>query len=157
MARTQWSDVINRQSSFHLLTGRLHEDFADGPQEQFDQQRLRFGANLLKRCCAGLKLQGAVSVHGSREGSQTVVLTAVEDAADFVQLTTLTSAAACRASPWKGQGQFVLDEALHIQLLEIAGPPDEKGAGRRAHERRVAEKEDRSLRWAVSGRKRDCL
>jgi hypothetical protein len=155
MARTAWSEVAIRPGSFFLLTGHLHDDFAGGAKEAFDTLRLRLASDLMKRSCTKLHLRGDAAVQGSRGEKGTVVRVAVVDAADFVQLNSLTISTLVTTGDWKGQSHFVLDEALHSQLLEVAGLPDERSRGRRARERLEAEIEDRTLRWKVSGRSRD--
>lgn len=152
MSLTPWSEIVSRQASFHLLIGRLHDSFAGGAIDKFDTHRLRFATALMKRCCRATPLKGPAAVHGSREGTQPVVLVAIETTGDFVQLGSLTGSAPEAAPPWRAQSRFVLDEDLHIQLLGIAGPPDERGAGRRLREKRAADLEDGSLRWKIYGR-----
>lgn len=152
MKRTPWGQILANPSSFHLLVGRLDESFAGGSDGHFDTHRLRFAVNLMMRCCTGLSLQGTFAVQGSREESEPQVQLATTEASDFLRLRTLTGSATGVATPWKAVGNFVLDEALHEQLLEFAGTPDNRGAGRRARERATAEAEERSLRWRVSAR-----
>lgn len=152
MKRTPWGEIVANPSFCHLLVGRLDDSFAGGPDGRYDTHRLRFAVNLMMRCCTGLSLQGSFAVQGSREGSEPQVQLATSDANDFLRLRTLTGSRPGAAPPWKSLGTFVLDEALHERLLEFAGAPDNRGAGRRARERAAAETEERSLRWKVSAR-----
>ena len=152
MKRTPWGDIVANPSSCHLLVGRLDDTFAGGPDGHYDTPRLRFAVNLMMRCGTGLSLQGLFAVQGSREGSQPQVCVAMSDPGDFLRLRTLTGSTSEACPPWKAVAVFVLDEVLHEQLLEFAGAPDGKGAGRRARERAAAAIEERSLRWRVSGR-----
>ena len=152
MKRTPWGEIVANPSSCHLLIGHLQDTFAGGPDGRYDTHRLRFAVNLMMRCCTGLSLRGVFAVQGSREGSQPQVQIAMVDPGDFLRLRTLTGSTSGVAPPWKALGIFVLDEALHEQLLEFAGMPDGRGAGRRARERAAAECEERSLRWKVSVR-----
>jgi hypothetical protein len=152
MARATWSDVVCNQATFHLLTGLLDDTFEGGPGEKFDTERLRFAVNLMKRCCSALALRGVCAVQGARTGGRLAVQMAIENDADLARLRTLTSSQKRPSSmAWKGEEEFVLDQSLHERLLEVAGPPDERGAGRRARERAKADMEERSLRWKVSG------
>lgn len=152
MKRTPWGAIAAHPSSCQLLVGHIDDSFAGGPDGRYDTHRLRFAVNLMMRCCSGLSLQGTFAVQGSREGSEPQLQLAVSDANDFVRLRTLTGASLGEAPPWKSLAIFVLDEALHERLLEFAGAPDSRGAGRRARERMAAEAEERSLRWKVSSR-----
>lgn len=150
MKRTPWADIVATPASRYLLIGTLDDSFGGGPGGGYDSDRLRFAVNLMKRCCTGLSLQGTLAVQASRSDAQPQVQISTDDQADFQRLTLITSGTQIAETPWKGQCQFVLDEAMHQQLLEIAGEPDNRGAGRRERERRVAEVEDRILRWKVS-------
>lgn len=152
MKRKPWGAMVAIPSSCHVLVGRLDDSFAGGPDGQYDTHRLRFAVNLMMRCCTGLSLEGTFAVQGSRDGSGPQVQLATSEASDFLRLRTLMGGTAGMAPPWKSLGTFVLDEAIHEQLLEFAGAPDNRGAGRRARERAAAEVEQRSLRWKVSAR-----
>lgn len=152
MKRTSWGEIVAHPSSCHLLVGRLDDTFAGGPYGRYDTPRLRFAVNLMMRCGTGLSLQGVFAVQGTREGSQPQVRVAMGDPGDFLRLRTLTGCAPGVSAPWKAFATFVLDEALHEKLLEFAGAPDGRSAGRRARERAAAAIEGRSLRWRVSER-----
>jgi hypothetical protein len=152
MKRTPWGEIVANPSSCHLLVGRLDDSFAGGPDGRYDTHRLRFAVNLMMRCCTGLSLQGTFAVQGSRDGSETQVQLATTEANDFLRLRTVTGSTSGVAPPWKSLATFVLDEALHERLLEFAGAPDNRGAGRRARERVAVEREELSLRWKVSAR-----
>lgn len=152
MKRTPWGEIVANPASFHLLVGRLDESFAGGPDANYDTQRLRFAVNLMMRCCTGLSLQKTFAIQGSRAGGEPQVQLAISDENDFLRLRTVTGSKLDGAAPWKALGVFVLDEALHERLLEFAGAPDNRGAGRRARERATADLEERSLRWRVSAR-----
>lgn len=156
MAKTSWSEVAAKPGAWHLLLGRLHNSFGDGPCESdpFDTARVRFAVNLMARYCSGLPVRGPVALQGGRDGCDTLVKVATGDSADFERLGLVTASSPVSAGEWKAQAQFVLDEPLHRELLQIAGAPDTRGAGRRARERQTAEREDRSLRWRVSSRER---
>lgn len=103
----------------------------------------------MKRCCNGLGFEGGFSVEGSRTGGSAIVHVAIESEADLQRVTSLTASEPLPASPWKAKADFELTESLHDRLLEFAGPPDQRGAGRRARERKEKEQEDHSLRWKV--------
>lgn len=150
MRRISWPEIVATPWSRYLLVALLDESFGGGPRGDFDSDRLRFAANLMKRCCTGLRFQGNFAVQASRNDSQPQVHVSTDAMADFLSLGILTGSKPLAAPPWKGQGQFLLDEDLHQQLLEVAGAPDSRGAGRRARERKEAEVEERSLRWKVS-------
>lgn len=152
MKRTPWSEVLADPACYHLLVGCLHDSFAGGPDGQYDTNRLRFAVNLMMRCCTGLALGGSFAVQGSRAGGEPQVQVALSGSEDFVRLRTLTGGHPAELPPWKAGGSFVLRDTLHARLLLFAGPPDERGAGRRARERAAAESEERSLRWKVSAR-----
>lgn len=150
--RLNWSDVMSRPGSFFLLVGHLHPSFGGGPQGPYDSHRLRFAGDLMKRCCSRLGFTGEFSVEGSREGGTPTVHVAVANEADLARLTSVTS---CRPEPaesWKAKADFELTDALHGRLLEVAGPPDHRGAGRRARERKARDQEEQSLRWRVRSR-----
>lgn len=147
--RRAWSEVMSRPSSYFLLVGRLHSSFGGGPQGPFDKHRLRFAGDLMKRCCSGLGFEGGFSVEGSRAGGTAIVHVAMESEADLDRLTSLTSSKPEPSTPWKAKADFELTEALHDRLLEFAGPPDQRGAGRRAREQRERDQEEQSLRWKV--------
>lgn len=150
MKRTPWAEITTEPTSRYLLIGMLADSFGGGPRGGYDSDRLRFAVNLMKRCCSGMDLQGTFAVQASRSDSQPQVHISTDDQADFQRLTTITCSRQIEETPWKGQSQFSLDEAMHQQLLEIAGAPDNRGSGRRERERRAAEAEDRSLRWKVA-------
>lgn len=143
--RRSWSEVMSRPGSYFLLVGRLHPSFGGGPQEPLDSHRLRFAGDPMKRCCSGLGSEGGFSVEGSRTGGTAIVHVAVEREANLERATSLTSSKPEPSSPWKAKPDFELTEALHDRLLEVAGPADQRGAGRRDRERR----EKQSLRWKV--------
>lgn len=123
--------------------------FAGGRRDDdpFDSARLRFAANLMVRTCSHLKLQGPFAVQPSREGNRLLIHCAVTEAADFARLAELAGGSQIEASVWRGRRYFQLDEARHDALLAIAGPPDGRGAGRRARAAaREAEEQSRD-RW----------
>lgn len=152
MKRTPWSEVLADPACYHLLVGCLHDSFGGGPDGQYDTNRLRFAVNLMMRCCSGLSLGGSFAVQGSRAGGEPQVQMALSDARDFGRLHAITGGRPTELPPWKAGAQFVLRDTLHARLLVFAGPPDERGAGRRARERAAAESQERSLRWKVSAR-----
>jgi hypothetical protein len=156
MAKTPWSEVAARPEAWHLLVGRLDDTFGGGRCESdtFDTARVRFAVNLMARYCSNCAAQGVVALQGGRDGCDTLVKVALNDASDFRRLSLVTAGEPAPAGEWKAQAGFVLDEPLHRQLLKVAGAPDSRGAGRRARERQVAEQDDRSLRWRVSSRER---
>ena len=151
--RRAWSEVMSRPGSYFLLVGRLHHTFGVCPQEPFDSYRLRFAGDLMKRCCSGLGLKGGFSVEGSRVGGTAIVHVAVEREADLERLTSLTSSMPEPSTPWKAKADFELTEALHDRLLEFAGPPDKRSAGRRAREKKKKHEEEQSLRWGTNPRR----
>jgi len=152
MKRTSWNEIRSNSSSYHLLVGRLHDSFAGGPDDQYDSNRLRFAVNLMMRCCSRLSLGGSFGVQASRSGGEPQVELALINAGDFMRFRAMTGGEPAETPPWKSGAVFMLHEALHLRLLELAGPPDERGPGRRAQERAAAESEARSLRWKVSAR-----
>lgn len=149
MKRTTRAEVSAEMASRYLVVAMLDDSFGGGSRGGYDSDRLRFAVNLMKRCCTGLKFQGTVAVQASRGNGRAQVLVSTDDPADFLRLGSITGSKPVPAAPWKAQSQFSLDEDTHHQLLEVAGEPDCRGAGRRERERQAAELEDRSLRWKV--------
>jgi len=151
--RCAWSDIMSQPGSYVLLIGRLDDSFAGGQGDPYDGQRLRFAGELMKRLCTALALEGGIAIEGSRSTGGAVVHIAVESAADLERLSVLGASELVPAPPWKAKGKFELTEELHRRLLALAGPPDLRGAGRRARERKDQQEQDRSLRWNTdSGR-----
>jgi len=147
--RTTWSNVMNRRGSFFLLVGRIDDSSGDGPKEEYDRYRLRFAIDLLKRCCTALALEGSYAIMGSRSSGVAQVHVAVERQADHERLAVLGPSEPLPAPPSKARSEFVLTESLHEQFLGLAGPSDNRGAGRRAHLRKEGQDQDRSLRWNI--------
>ncbi|WP_428680008.1 hypothetical protein [Reyranella sp.] len=148
MPRLAWTDLASSPGTAFLLVGELTPCFAGGRREDdpFDSARLRFAANLIVRTCSHLKLKGPFAVQPSREGNMLVIQCAVTELQDFLRLADLTGGREIEASLWRGHRHFQLDDPKHVSLLAIAGPPDGRGAGRRA---RAAsrESEEQRHRW----------
>lgn len=104
----------------------------------------------MKRCCNGLGFEGEFSVECSRAAGSPIVHVAIESPSDLDRLASLTASELMPMPPWKAQAEFDLTEDLHDRLLKYARPPDQRGAGRRAHERQIKDREERSLRWEVN-------
>ncbi|WP_425066999.1 hypothetical protein [Reyranella sp.] len=148
MPRLAWTDLASSPGTAFLLVGELTPCFAGGKREDdpFDSARLRFAANLLVRTCSHLKLQGPFAVQPSREGNALVIQCAVTEAHDFARLAELMGGREIEASEWCGHRHFLLDDAKHEALLAIAGPPDGRGAGRRARAA-ARESDEQRYRW----------
>lgn len=148
MPRLAWTDLATSPATAFLIVGELAPCFAGGPREDdpFDSARLRFAANLMVRTCSHLKMNGPFAVQPSREDGSLLVQCAVTDPSDFLRLGEITGGRELEASLWCGRRHFLLDNATHESLLAIAGPPDSRGAGRRA---RAASQqgEEQSHRW----------
>jgi len=148
MPRLAWTDLANSPGTAFLLVGELAPGFAGGRREDdpFDSARLRFAANLVVRTCSHLKLKGPFAVQPSRDGNNLLVQCAVTEPEDFARLAEATGGREIEASLWCGHRHFLLDDAAHEALLTIAGPPDGRGAGRRA---RAASRdsEEQRHRW----------
>ncbi len=123
--------------------------FAGGRRDDdpFDSARLRFAANLMVRTCSHLKLEGPFAVQPSREGNRLLIHCAVAEAADFARLAEVAGGREIEALLWRGRRDFQLDEARHDALLAIAGPPDGRGAGRRARTAAREAEEQSRFRW----------
>jgi hypothetical protein len=145
MPRIVWTELAASPGAAYLLEGELMPCFAGGRRDDdpFDSARLRFAANLMVRTCSHLKFTGPFAVQPSREGNRLLIHCAVAEAADFARLAEVAGGSELEASLWRGRRYFQLDEARHDALLAIAGPPDGRGAGRRA---RAAEEQPR-YRW----------
>ena len=91
-------------------------------------------------------MKGSFSVQPSREGNILVIQCAVTEPDDFSRLTNVTGGREIAASLWLGHRHFLLDDAMHEALLAIAGPPDGRGAGRRARAA-ARETEEQRHRW----------
>lgn len=148
MPRLAWTDLANSPGTAFLLVGELTPCFAGGRREDdpFDSARLRFAANLIVRTCSHLKLKGPFAVQPSREGNTLVIQCGVTEPDDFSRLTNATGGREIEASLWLGHRHFLLDDARHESLLAIAGPPDGRGAGRRARDA-SRESEGQRHRW----------
>lgn len=127
MPSTLWENVIAQPASRHLLVGRVDASFAGGgaANDGFDSDRLRSAVSLMARCCSKLKLQGSFALEGRLEEGEPQVQIVMDHEADFLSLCQMTSSSPTRAGAWKSQSQFVLDQALCAQLLEITGQPDD--------------------------------
>ena len=149
MSRTAWTELASSPGAAFLVAGEVAPCFAGGPRDDdpFDSARLRFAANLIVRTCSHLKLEGPFAVQPSRDGNTLLIQCVVIEPVDFARLGDTTGGGEIGASIWRGRRHFKLDETCHESLLAIAGPPDGRGAGRRA--RAVArEAEEQSLyRW----------
>jgi hypothetical protein len=66
---------------------------------------------------------------------------------DFARLGEAAGGREIEASQWCGHRHFLLDEAKHESLLAIAGPPDGRGAGRRARAASRDAEEQSRHRW----------
>lgn len=149
MARIAWTEISLSPGAAFMVVGEIAPCFAGGPRDDdpFDSARLRFAANLIVRTCSHLKLKGPFAVQPSREGNSLLIQCAVVEPADYQRLGEATGGDEVEASVWRGRRHFTLDEARHEQLLAIAGPPDGRGAGRRARAAvREAEEQSRH-RW----------
>ena len=144
MARNVWREIGARPAEAFLIVAEIAPDFGGGAREDdpFDTARLRFAANLMVRTCTHSNLRGDFAVQPLREPQALVIHCAVTDAADFAHLREVVGATEIEASPWRGRCHVLLDEARHERLLPIAGPPDSRGAGRRARVARERESED---------------
>lgn len=149
MPRIAWTDLANSAGTAFLIAGELTSCFAGGRREDdpFDSARLRFAANLMVRTCSHLKLQGPFAVQPSRNGSSLLINCAVIETADFARLAEVTGGEDVEASLWRGRRHFQLDEARHEALLAVAGPPDGRGAGRRARAAARDADEQSRYRW----------
>ena len=149
MARIAWTEIARSPELAYLVAGEVAPCFAGGPRDDdpFDSARLRFAANLIVRTCSHLKLKGPFAVQPSREGNSLLIQCAVLEPADYQRLGEATGAHEVEASLWRGRRQFTLDEARHEQLLAIAGPPDGRGAGRRARAAARDAEEQSRHRW----------
>lgn len=149
MTRSAWSDIGNNPGAAFLIVAEIAPDFGGGPRndDPFDTARLRFAANLMVRTCTQSRLAGSFAVQPLRDDGKLLIHCAVTDPADFARLSKAVGGDEVAASVWRGCRRFVLDEATHEALLAIAGPPDSRGAGRRA--RAVAEREaENRYRWS---------
>lgn len=150
MSRTAWIDLAGTPGTAFLVVGELMSCFAGGRRDDdpFDSARLRFAANLMVRTCSHLKLEGPFAVQPSRDGNHPLIHCAVKEPGDYARLVDVTGASGIEPLQWRGRGYFQLDEAHHEALLAIAGPPDGRGAGRRARVAAAREAEDQShYRW----------
>lgn len=149
MPRIIWADLAGSPGAAYLLEGELMSCFAGGRRDDdpFDSARLRFAANLMVRTCSQLKLDGPFAVQPSREGNRLLIHCAVSEAADFSRLADLAGGTQIEASVWRGRRYFQLDEARYDALLAIAGPPDGRGAGRRARAAAREAEEQHRGRW----------
>lgn len=145
MARIAWSDFGARPGRAYLVVAEIAPDFGGGqaPDDPFDTARLRFAANLIVRTCTQSKLQGDFAVQPLRDGGALLIHCAVAEPADFARLCEIVGGTDVDASLWRGRRRFLLDEARHDALLAIAGPPDSRGAGRRARAAKEREAQDR--------------
>lgn len=150
MPRVVWSDLAGSPGAAYLLEGELMPCFAGGRRDDdpFDSARLRFAANLMVRTCSHLKLSGPFAVQPSREGNRLLIHCAVTDADDFARLAEVTGGSEIEASLWRGRRHFQLDDPRHDALLRIAGPPDGRGAGRRARAAAREAEEQPRHRWS---------
>jgi hypothetical protein len=150
MARIAWTDLAGSPGAVYLLEGELMPCFAGGRRDDdpFDSARLRFAANLMVRTCSHLKLEGPFAVQPSREGNRLLIHCAVAEAADFARLAEVAGGREIEALLWRGRRDFQLDEARHDALLAIAGPPDGRGAGRRARTAAREAEEQSRFRWS---------
>ncbi len=149
MPRIAWTDLASSPGAAYLLEGELMPCFAGGQRDDdpFDSARLRFAANLMVRTCSHLKLEGPFAVQPSREGNKLLIHCAVIEAADFARLAEAAGGSEIEALLWRGRRHFQLDEARHDALLAIAGPPDGRGAGRRARAAAREAEEQPRYRW----------
>jgi hypothetical protein len=149
MPRIVWTDLAGSPGAAFLMEGELMPCFAGGRRDDdpFDSARLRFAANLMVRTCSRLKLEGPFAVQPSREGNRLLVQCAVAEATDFARLADVAGARQMEPSSWRGRGYFELDEARHDALLAIAGPPDGRGAGRRARAAARDAEDQPRYRW----------
>lgn len=145
MARIAWSDFGARPGGVFLIVAEIGPDFGGGPRsdDPFDTARLRFAANLMVRTCTQSKLKGDFAVQPLRDSNALLIHCAVTEPADFAQLCELVGGTDIEESLWRGRRRFLLDETTHEALLVVAGPPDSRGAGRRARAAREREAEDR--------------
>lgn len=149
MARIAWTDLANAPSTAFLIAGELTSCFAGGRRDDdpFDSARLRFAANLMVRTCSHLKLEGPFAVQPSRDGNSLLIHCAVSEPGDFARLAEVTGGGEVEASLWRRRRHFLLDEARHEALLAVAGPPDGRGAGRRARAAAREAEEQSRYRW----------
>ncbi|MDB5487384.1 MAG: hypothetical protein JWQ58_1099 [Reyranella sp.] len=145
MARIAWTDFGSRPADAFLIVAEIAPDFGGGPRpdDPFDTARLRFAANLMVRTCTQSKLAGDFAVQPLRDSGALLIHCAVTQPADFARLCKTVGGEDVEAALWRGRRRFVLDEARHDALLAIAGPPDSRGAGRRARAAKERESEDR--------------
>lgn len=148
MPRIAWADLAGSPDTAFLLTGELAPCFAGGRRDDdpFDSARLRFAANLIVRTCSHLKLEGPFAVQPSRDAGP-LILCAVTEPVDFARLSEVTGGVDIDALPWRARLHFQLDEARHEALLAVAGPPDGRGAGRRARAVAREAEEHARYRW----------
>jgi len=149
MPRLAWTDLASSPGAAFLLVGELTPCFAGGRRDDdpFDSARLRFAANLIVRTCSHLKLEGSFAVQPSRDDNSLLIHCAVTEPADYARLAEATGGSEIDAALWRGRRRFWLDDVRYELLLAIAGPPDGRGAGRRA---RAASREADELsryRW----------
>lgn len=149
MSRIAWIDLTSSPDAVFLVIGELMPCFAGGRRDDdpFDSARLRFAANLMVRTCSHLKLEGSFAVQPARDGSRPVIHCAVKEPTDFVRLARAIGGSEIEPSLWRGRCHFQLDEACHETLLAIAGPPDGRGAGRRARAAARESEEQSRYRW----------
>ncbi len=149
MSRIAWVELASSPGAAFLVAGEVAPCFAGGPRDDdpFDSARLRFAANLIVRTCSHLKLEGAFAVQPSRDGNTLLIQCVVTEPADFLRLGDATGGREIEASIWRGRRHFKLDEACHESLLAIAGPPDGRGAGRRARAAAREAEEQSRYRW----------
>jgi hypothetical protein len=149
MSRIAWIDLAGSPDAAFLVVGELMPCFAGGRRDDdpFDSARLRFAANLMVRTCSHLKLEGPFAVQPARDGNQPVIHCAVTEPADFARLAGTTGGIDIESLSWRGRCHFQLDEACHETLLAIAGPPDGRGAGRRARAAARESEEQSRYRW----------
>ncbi len=145
MARIAWSEFGTRPEGAFLIVAEIGPDFGGGPRsdDPFDTARLRFAANLMVRTCTQSKLIGDFAVQPLRDSTALLIHCAVTEPADFARLCGVVGGIDIEPSPWRARRRFLLDETVHDALLAIAGPPDSRGAGRRARAAREREAEDR--------------
>ncbi len=149
MPRMAWTELASTPGAAFLVAGEIAPCFAGGPRDDdpFDSARLRFAANLIVRTCSHLKLNGPFAVQPSREGNCLLIQCVLIEPADYRRVGEATGGGEVEASIWRGRRHFWLDEARHETLLTIAGPPDGRGAGRRARAALKEGEEQSRYRW----------